>query len=81
LLGPSGLQTGDKILALNQCHVKDFDTWYHCILSAINHANPGYCISSEVVKEHDESIGGKIIMLACYSVELLQMNYTLLKIY
>lgn len=63
LAGPSGLQTGDKVLTLNQCHVKDFDSWYHCILSAINHASPGYCISAELVKEHDESVASKEITL------------------
>lgn len=57
-MGPSGLQTGDKVLALNQCQVKDSDAWYHCIVSAVKHASPGYCVSSELVKEHDESVAG-----------------------
>jgi hypothetical protein len=61
LLGPLGLQTGDKVLALNQCQVKDHDTWYQCIQSAANHANPGYCVSAELVREQDESTAGKEI--------------------
>jgi hypothetical protein len=76
LLGPSGLQTGDKILALNQCEVKDFDTWYHCIVSAVNHPTPGYCVSSELLKEHDESTVGKEFVL---SSVIVHGYYTLLK--
>jgi hypothetical protein len=63
LAGPSGLQMGDKVLTLNQCQVKDLDSWYQCILSAINHASPGYCISSDLVNEYDESVESKEITL------------------
>jgi hypothetical protein len=69
LLGPSGLQRGDKVLALNQCQIKDYDTWYQCIQSAVSHASPGYCISSELVKEHDESTAGKEITLAHVTIQ------------
>ncbi|XP_023725871.1 membrane-bound transcription factor site-2 protease isoform X2 [Cryptotermes secundus] len=80
LLGPSGLQTGDKVLALNQCQVKDYDTWYQCIQSAVNHASPGYCVSSDLVKEHDESIaeqlpGGAIECCSAKSSDHLCFEY------
>ncbi|XP_069689813.1 membrane-bound transcription factor site-2 protease [Periplaneta americana] len=59
VLGPTGLRVGDKIVALNQCQVKDYDTWYYCIVSTIQHQGPGYCVSSELVREHDESVSVK----------------------
>lgn len=55
-------------MALNKCQVKDFDTWYQCIKSAVKYANPGYCVSSELVKEHDESVTGNNIALYCIIV-------------
>ncbi|PSN52903.1 hypothetical protein C0J52_02976 [Blattella germanica] len=57
--GPSGLLTGDKIVAVNECKVRDSDTWQSCISFAIKHPNPGYCVSSELVRNHDESVAVK----------------------
>ncbi|XP_046986424.1 membrane-bound transcription factor site-2 protease isoform X1 [Schistocerca americana] len=56
LMGPTGLKVGDRVVAINQCEVLDSETWYHCTLLAIKQPSPGYCISAELVKEHDESV-------------------------
>lgn len=59
VLGPSGLLVGNKIVAVNQHQVKDYDSWHHSISSAIKKMSPGYCISSELVRLHDESVSAK----------------------
>ncbi|XP_066994177.2 membrane-bound transcription factor site-2 protease isoform X2 [Anabrus simplex] len=56
VMGPTGLQQGDRVIAVNQCEVLDSDSWYSCIVQAVKQQSPGYCISAELVKEHDESI-------------------------
>ncbi|KAK7789542.1 hypothetical protein R5R35_010321 [Gryllus longicercus] len=67
VLGVTGLRSGDRVVAVNQCEVLDSDSWYTCIVQAVKQPSPGYCISAELVKEHDESI--PVRQLAAGAVE------------
>ncbi|KAJ9591941.1 hypothetical protein L9F63_001543 [Diploptera punctata] len=81
LLGPTGLLVGDKIVSINQHHVKDYDSWHYSISSAIKTTSPGYCISSELVRLHDESVsvrqspGGVIECCSASSTHHLCFEY------
>lgn len=55
LLGEKGFQTNDVITHINDCKVKNLDSWYGCLLESI-HQQPAYCISNDFVLNHDESI-------------------------
>lgn len=55
LTGSRGIAVGDIITSINDCRVKDIDSWYKCLVNAIKHP-PAYCIPSEYVLEHDESV-------------------------
>lgn len=55
LFGERGLRVGDVIQSINDCDVKNIDTWYGCLIQTIKHP-PSYCIQSEYVLEHDESV-------------------------
>lgn len=55
LSGERGLRVGDVIQSINDCDVKNIDTWYGCLIQTIKHP-PSYCIRSEYVLEHDESV-------------------------
>ncbi|XP_043268937.1 membrane-bound transcription factor site-2 protease [Venturia canescens] len=59
LLGPTGLMTQDVVYNLNDCSISNSDNWYNCILEAVNHPTPGYCVSQNLVEEYDESAPAK----------------------
>lgn len=53
--GEKGLQLDDVITDINDCKVKNIYTWYDCLAETIRNP-PAYCIPSEYVLEHDESV-------------------------
>jgi len=55
LVGEKGLQANDVITHINDCQVKDIDSWYGCLIESIRQ-QPAYCISNDFVLNHDESI-------------------------
>lgn len=50
-----GLITDDVITAINDCKITNMNTWYSCLLQAKRHP-PAYCIPSDYVLDHDESV-------------------------
>lgn len=54
LIGEKGLSVGDEIISINDCSVRNVDTWYACLVATLK-TPPGYCIPSEYVFEHDET--------------------------
>lgn len=58
VLGPTGLLQDDVVTSLNECTIKDTLTWKKCLLDTLQNPTPGYCISAEFVREHDESVPG-----------------------
>ncbi|XP_063242597.1 membrane-bound transcription factor site-2 protease isoform X2 [Bacillus rossius redtenbacheri] len=54
--GSTGLREGDRVVAVNQCEVGDTEDWYYCMLGAVRDPSPGYCVSSELARKHDESV-------------------------
>lgn len=50
-----GLAVNDVIKSINECDVKNIETWYKCLINTIKHP-PSYCIPSEYVLDHDESV-------------------------
>ncbi|XP_039289082.1 membrane-bound transcription factor site-2 protease-like [Nilaparvata lugens] len=57
--GPTGLLVGDRIIQLNQCQVTNVHDWLSCLVTSFREPSPGFCISAEFIKEHDESIPAK----------------------
>lgn len=55
LLGPRGLAVNDIITKINECEVRNLDNWFDCLLVTIKRP-PAYCISSDFVLNHDESV-------------------------
>lgn len=55
LTGDKGLQVNDVITHINDCQVKNVDSWFGCLLESIRQ-QPAYCISNDFVLNHDESI-------------------------
>lgn len=55
LAGEKGLAVNDVIASINDCEVRNIETWYGCLINAIKHP-PSYCIPSEYVLDHDESV-------------------------
>lgn len=55
LLGYKGLHINDVVTHINDCQVRDLDSWYSCLLESIRQ-QPAYCISNDFVLNHDESI-------------------------
>lgn len=53
--GEKGLAVNDVIKSINDCDVKNIETWYGCLVNTIKHP-PSYCIPSEYVLDHDESV-------------------------
>nr|CAD7454868.1 unnamed protein product [Timema tahoe] len=54
--GPTGLRPDDRVVNINQCEVSDTEDWYYCILAAVRENSPGYCVTTELVRENDESV-------------------------
>lgn len=55
LAGERGLAVNDVIQSINDCDIKNIDTWYECLIQTIKQP-PSYCIRSEYVLDHDESV-------------------------
>lgn len=55
LLGVRGIAVNDVITKINKCDVRNMDNWFDCLLETIKRP-PGYCISSDFVLNHDESV-------------------------
>lgn len=55
LLGDKGLLVNDAITSINDCPVTNLDSWYDCLLITIKQP-PAYCITSDFVLNHDESV-------------------------
>lgn len=55
LIGARGLQIDDTVNDINGCSVIDLDSWYDCLLETIRNP-PAYCISSDFLLNHDESV-------------------------
>lgn len=53
--GERGLAINDVITSINDCPVLNVDRWYECLISSIRN-QPAYCIPSEYVLNHDESV-------------------------
>uniref|UniRef100_A0A1B6E0Q3 Membrane-bound transcription factor site-2 protease n=1 Tax=Clastoptera arizonana TaxID=38151 RepID=A0A1B6E0Q3_9HEMI len=72
LYGPGGLQIRDRVTFINDCPITDLNSWQECLVSAVKHNTPGYCLQSEFIKEHDES--GPAKHLAAGAVECCGSN-------
>lgn len=53
--GDRGLMVNDVITSINDCQVQNLDQWYNCLVASIR-TQPAYCIPSEYVLDHDESV-------------------------
>lgn len=72
VMGASGLFEQDIIYKINDCPVKTGEDWYDCILHAVNHPTPGYCVRQSFVQEFDESVPSRQKMngvINCCTVE------------
>lgn len=49
----------DVIVQVNGCSVTDIASWQNCLAQAARWSTPGYCLPSEFIKEHDESVPGE----------------------
>ena len=61
--GPAGLMVDDQVTQINDCPVVDFGSWQDCLAQSVRLPNPGYCVHSEFIKEHDESVPGKDVFI------------------
>lgn len=55
LTGEKGIAVNDVIISINNCEVRNVTSWYNCLVNTIKHP-PSYCIRSEYVLDHDESV-------------------------
>jgi len=46
-VGPSGLMQGDVITGIENCPVKDLDSWYTCLEDIWGSEPVGYCVSND----------------------------------
>lgn len=53
--GDRGLAVSDVITSINDCPVQNMDRWYECLVASIRN-QPAYCIPSDYVLNHDESV-------------------------
>lgn len=71
VLGPTGLLKRDIVHEINNCHVKNSDDWYDCILNTVNQPALGYCVRQSFVQEYDESVPSRLktngVMNCCTS--------------
>lgn len=59
LVGPGGLVRGDVITGIEDCPVRDLDSWLTC-LENIWEADPvGYCVQNEIVSRLSNNSEGK----------------------
>ncbi|XP_054270800.1 membrane-bound transcription factor site-2 protease-like isoform X2 [Macrosteles quadrilineatus] len=61
--GMGGLMEKDLVTKVNECVVTDSYSWQNCLGRAVRLATPGYCLQSEFIKEHDESVPAKHLSL------------------
>ncbi|XP_046669895.1 membrane-bound transcription factor site-2 protease [Homalodisca vitripennis] len=54
--GIGGLVVKDLVVQVNDCPVQDVDSWQNCLVRSVRLTTPGYCLHSEFIKEHDESV-------------------------
>lgn len=40
----------DIIYKLNNCPIKNNEDWYDCILHAVQHSTPGYCVKQSFIQ-------------------------------
>ncbi|EZA49658.1 Membrane-bound transcription factor site-2 protease [Ooceraea biroi] len=59
MLGPTGLLERDVIYKLNNCPVRNSEDWYDCMLHAVQHSSPGYCVKQSFIQDYDESVPAK----------------------
>lgn len=56
----------DLVIQVNECPVTDVYSWQSCLAQAARLSTPGYCLPSEFIKEHDESVpGNNVIVIYC----------------
>lgn len=60
LQGARGLAVHDVVTDVNGCTVRDLDTWYACLLRTIRQP-PAYCVTSEHILQHDESVQPSLV--------------------
>ncbi|KAI9576578.1 hypothetical protein GQX74_009635 [Glossina fuscipes] len=53
--GDKGLYEQNVITHINNCKVIDYDSWLQCLYKTL-HSRPGYCVSSDFIRNNDESI-------------------------
>lgn len=54
LRGDRGLYWHDVIQSINECKVRNLDTWYSCLVKTL-HSKPAFCVSSEFIRLNDET--------------------------
>uniref|UniRef100_A0A1A9WW47 Membrane-bound transcription factor site-2 protease n=1 Tax=Glossina brevipalpis TaxID=37001 RepID=A0A1A9WW47_9MUSC len=50
-----GLYERNIITHINNCKVIDYDTWLQCLFKTLQ-SRPGYCVSSDFIRNNDESM-------------------------
>lgn len=55
IFGIKGLMPNDVITEINSCKVKNWDSWFDCLIETIKY-QPAYCISADFVHQNEESI-------------------------
>lgn len=79
LLGKTGIQLGDKLVAINDCEVSDTEGWRQCLISFNNMPAPGYCVNEDMVHQLDESVPGEFIS-TIKKIPQININFYLKKI-
>lgn len=90
--GEKGFYINDIITKINDCQVTNMETWYKCLVNTIKHP-PAYCIPSEYVLDHDESVpvfhtnegvteccDQKNILSICYEYVNEEESYSLIEL-
>ncbi|CAH1998757.1 unnamed protein product [Acanthoscelides obtectus] len=55
LAGSKGLNIGDTVFQINECDVRDENSWYKC-LAQTDILKPAFCIEPDLIHQYDESI-------------------------
>lgn len=67
IVGPGGLVRGDVITGIEDCPVRDLDSWLTC-LENIWEADPvGYCVQNEIVSRLSNNSEGNNTSFANFS--------------